>query len=71
MSVRRRWSIVWGAWIAYFIVAERIALRGHHKDAPLSAHLRWWLGVHKGCWWGRVAFAGFFCWLSRHLWHKG
>lgn len=71
MSERGKWGAVWIGWAVYFTAAEAAALRSKHPDAPLSAHLRWVLGVHKGSKIGFTTFAGFFGWLGWHLWRQG
>ncbi len=68
LSERQRWGIVWSAWAGYFAVAETHALRRKHPHAPLSAHLRWLLGVHRKSKLGKAIFVAFFAWLAAHLW---
>lgn len=68
LSERQKWAVVWSAWAGYFAIAETHALRGKHPHAPLSAHLRWVLGVHRKSKLGKLLFAGFFAWLAAHLW---
>lgn len=68
LTERQRWACVWAAWGAYFAVAETHALKTAHPHAPLSAHLRWILGVHRKSKLGKAIFVGFFAWLAAHLW---
>ncbi len=68
MSERTRWRLIWAAWVGYFAAAETKALRSKHPHAPLSAHLRWVLGIHRKSKLGRLLFWGFFGWLAKHLW---
>lgn len=68
LTERQTWAAVWLAWTGFFIVAETKALATKHPQAPLSAHLRWVLGVHRKSKLGKALFWGFFTWLFFHLW---
>jgi len=61
--------MVWGAWGASFAIAEYIALRGGHPDAPLSAHLKYVLGTegkaHRTV--GQAALGYGLLWIVTHL----
>lgn len=70
MSTRAKWSIVWGGWVTAFGVAEYIALKSGEYDAPLSAHLRYVLGVKRQPALrtaGQVVLAGGVVWIVDHL----
>jgi hypothetical protein len=61
---------VWGGWVAYFAVAEIIAVRTAEYDAPLTAHMRYVLGAkrqpaHRTV--GQVVLAGGIIWVVDHL----
>lgn len=71
MTERGRWGLAWLGWATAFGVLEAKAVRSGEADAPLSAHLRYVLGVHKRSKLGFAAFAGFFGWLGLHLWKQG
>lgn len=69
-------SGLWLAWLTAtlgsFAVIETVALR-KRSFPPLSAVLRWLLGVHPRTPWGRLAvtgFAGVWVWLVCHLLHR-
>src|SRR4051812_20647259 len=47
LTERQQWGCVWLTWAGFFIAAEAKALATEHPHAPLSAHLRWVLGVHR------------------------
>lgn len=71
MSPRAKWSIVWGGWVAYFAVAEYLAIRAEEYDAPLTAHMRYVLGAKRQPAYrsaGQLAFVGGVAWLADHLW---
>jgi hypothetical protein len=70
MSTRAKWSLVWGGWVAYFAIAEVLAIKTEEYDAPLTAHMRYVLGAkrqpaHRTV--GQVALAGGVIWLVDHL----
>jgi hypothetical protein len=70
VSPRAKWAVVWTGWALYFTAAERIALRGGHPDAPLSAHLRFVLGARKRSLHtraGQVCAVAGVVWLADHL----
>lgn len=73
MTTRRKWSLVWGTWLTYFAVAEYIAVRSHHRDAPLSAHCRYILRSNTGDRTqraaGQLVFGAGLVWLVRHIWN--
>jgi hypothetical protein len=66
-----QWSAIWAAWIAYFVAAERAALKSGNPRAPLSHFLRRALGTHTKPlhrYAGQVAFGAGVVWLIDHLW---
>lgn len=70
LTPRSRWTVVWSAWCGYFAVAEYVAVRSRHKDAPLSAHCRYLLRtrgdrVQRGL--GQLALGSFLVWFIRHI----
>ena len=70
MSTRKQWSVVWGGWVAYFAIAEYLALRTDEYDAPLTAHMRYVLGAKRQPALrtvGQVALVGSVAWLIDHL----
>lgn len=70
MSTRVKWSMVWGAWVGYFAIAEYIALRTEHGDAPLSAHMRYALQVKRPRPYrsvGQLVFVAGVAWLADHM----
>lgn len=71
MNERQKWGVAWLGWATTFGVLETLAVHSKHPHAPLSAHLRWILGVHKKSKLGLATFAGFFGWLGYHLWRQG
>jgi hypothetical protein len=71
MKSRTKWSIVWMSWVAFFGVAEYVAIRSNDHDAPLSAHLRYALGTKRQPLYrrvGQLSFVSFIAWLYLHLW---
>lgn len=65
-----QWSAVWAAWIAYFVAAERAALKSGNRKAPLSHFLRRALGTHHKPlhrYAGQIAFGAGVIWLVDHL----
>lgn len=68
LTERQKWGAVWITWGTIFAVAETKALKTDHPHAPLSAHLRWVLGVHRKSKLGKAVFGAFFAWLFFHLW---
>lgn len=66
--------MVWGAWLAYFAVAEYIAVRSHHRDAPLSAHCRWVLRSNNGDRTqqtaGQIVLGAGMVWFVKHLYNE-
>lgn len=73
MTERRKWSIVWGAWAAYFGIAEYIAVRSRHKDAPLSAHCRYVLATNRDRTQrrlGQIILGSGIVWFIRHLYNQ-
>lgn len=74
MSERKKWSIIWGTWIAYFAVAEYVAVRSKHRDAPLSSHCRYVLRSQTGDKTqraaGQIVLGAGFVWLTRHLYNN-
>jgi hypothetical protein len=65
-----QWSAVWAAWIAYFVAAERAALKSGNPKAPLSHFLRRALGTHQQPLYryaGQIAFGAGVVWLISHL----
>lgn len=72
-EVDRRWAVVWSGWVAYFGVAEYVALRSKDPKAPLSYYLRHALGIpraslHRRA--GQIAFASGVVWLAVHLYER-
>lgn len=73
-QIDRRWSMVWTGWVAYFGVAEYVALKSKDPKAPLSYYLRHALGVpkpdhlHRRA--GYVALGAGVVWLVQHLYEK-
>lgn len=70
MTTRTKWGLVWTGWVAYFAVAEAIAIRTGEYDAPLTAHMRHTLGAKKHPvirTAGQVALLGGVVWLVDHL----
>lgn len=70
MPTDKQWKLIWGAWAAYFAVAEYYALKSKNPKAPLSYFLRKTLGVphtvaHRRA--GRIALGGGVVWLIEHL----
>lgn len=73
MSNRKKWAVVWGSWVAYFAVAETIALASNENDAPLSYHLRHVLGIKRGAAHrigGEIAYSVAMVWLIDHLYKE-
>jgi len=65
-----QWSAIWAAWIAYFVAAERAALKSGNRKAPLSYFLRRALGTHHKPlhrYAGQVAMGAGVVWLIDHL----
>lgn len=68
-----QWSAIWAAWIAYFVAAERAALKSGNPKAPLSHFLRRALGTHHKPLYryaGQVAFGSGIVWLISHLYEE-
>lgn len=67
----RHWGYVWGAWLAYFAVAETVALRSGRPEAPLCHVLRAGLGIrhpHRVVRQaGQVALGAGIVWFVAHL----
>lgn len=66
----KKWAAVWGGWVAYFVVAEHLAIKSENGKAPLSYFLRHALGVPHSSWHrraGQVVAGGAFVWLVQHL----
>lgn len=74
LTVRKRWSVVWSAWAAYFAVAEYIAVRSHHRDAPLSAHARYLLAANDDSnaqrRLGQAVLISGMVWFVRHIYRR-
>lgn len=71
--IDRRWSMVWTGWVAYFGVAEYIALKSKDPKAPLSYYIRHALGVprtpaHKTV--GMMALGAGVVWLVTHIYER-
>jgi hypothetical protein len=72
-EIDRSWALVWTGWVAYFGVAEYVALRSKDPRAPLSYYLRHSLGIprspaHRRA--GQVALGAGMVWLVTHLYEK-
>lgn len=73
MTTRTRWRLVWVSWSAAFAIAETVALRSKHPDAPLCAHLRPILGCRAGKahrTLGASAVCVFAVWFADHLYRE-
>lgn len=73
LTPRERWTVVWAIWAAYFTVAEHMALRSRHKDAPLSQHMRYLLRIkhnrtQRGI--GQLMLGTFLVWFIRHIYNE-
>lgn len=67
------WSAIWAAWIAYFVAAERAALKSGNRKAPLSYFLRRALGTHHKPlhrYAGQIAMGAGVVWLVDHLYQE-
>lgn len=70
---RFQWPVVWGAWAAYFAVAETVAVKSRRKDAPLSSYLRSLLRTRHGGLQrtiGQVFLGAFLTWLLAHIYRE-
>lgn len=72
-QIDRHWSMVWTGWVAYFAVAEYVALKSKDPKAPLSYYLRHALGVprspaHRRA--GQVTLGAGVVWLIGHIYEK-
>lgn len=68
-----KWAILWGSWVAAFIVAETLAARSKNPQAPLSHQMRRVLGVRRRSVHhrlGQIAFASGTAWLAQHLYRE-
>lgn len=66
----QRWAAAWTAWVVYFAIVERAALKSGNRRAPLSYFLRHTLGYRRHPWHRRAGQAlagGAFVWLINHL----
>lgn len=66
----RHWAIAWTAWLVYFAVVERAAIRSGNRRAPLSYYLRHALGMSRKPWHkrlGQFVAGGGIVWLLQHL----
>jgi hypothetical protein len=73
MTAEHKWRLAWGAWVAAFVVAETIALRSGHPQAPMTYHMRHTLGVRRGPAHralGQLAYGAGIGWLALHLWKE-
>lgn len=67
---REKWSAVWIVWLSYFTIAETLALRSGHDDAPLSALCRRVLLIRhdrtqRGL--GQLVLGAGIVWFVRHI----
>lgn len=66
----QRWAYAWTAWVIWFAVVERAAIKSGNRRAPLSYYLRHVLGVRRQPWHrraGQVAAGAGVVWLISHL----
>lgn len=69
------YTVLWLAWLVWFLIEEGIALARGGPGATLSAHVWRWFGTdrnerHPQSGWTRirrVALAGFMLWLAIHF----
>ncbi|KAF4408644.1 hypothetical protein GCU69_13170 [Streptomyces lycii] len=74
MNARTRWAVIWAGWVAYFCIAETIAVRSRQPYAPLCAYLRPALGaggsrVHRAA--GTVVVGTAVAWFIPHVFKGG
>jgi hypothetical protein len=72
VTPREQWAAVWAAWACCFAVAEYIAVKSRHPDAPLSAQCRRVLRSHEHVvqrTLGQVTLACGFAWFVRHIYY--
>jgi hypothetical protein len=67
------WRTIWALWVAYFGVAEYLALKSKNPKAPLSYFLRRSLGIrhrplHQRA--GQMALGAGVVWLISHLYEN-
>lgn len=67
MSVETKWALLWGSLASAIVIAETVALRSHHPDAPLSHHIRKRTRRLGRTPLGQVALHIGAGWLHRHL----
>lgn len=70
MTNQQKWGCVWSGWVAYFAVAEWVALRTGEVDAPLSHHMRTVLGAERNHPYramGQAGMLGGTLWLVHHI----
>jgi hypothetical protein len=68
------WKLIWGAWVAYFAVAETIAVRSGEEDAPFCYVLRHSLGIRHphpvARQAGQIALGAGIVWFIAHLYEE-
>jgi hypothetical protein len=72
-SDEKQWTAVWGAWVAFFAVAETVAVRSGKPVAPFTHHLRRSLGIggkplHRAA--GQIAIGTGVVWVVSHLYER-
>jgi hypothetical protein len=66
MALRKKYTILWTAWIAGFLVIEGVAVKSPASGDTLSEHV--WALLNLPA----VSFAGlgFLAWIGWHFWRK-